>query len=66
MQTYQILTNDDEVCIPSLSSILLAVPRKYPSKNEQMYSTLLLWYLRSTCFRSFLEEIEDTKKTFRN
>ena len=25
MQTYQILTNDDEVCIPSLSSILLAV-----------------------------------------
>ena len=23
--TYQILTNDDEVCIPSLSSILLAV-----------------------------------------
>ena len=25
LQTYQILTNDDEVCIPSLSSILLAV-----------------------------------------
>ena len=25
MQTYQILTNDDEVCIPSLCSILLAV-----------------------------------------
>ena len=24
-KTYQILTNDDEVCIPSLSSILLAV-----------------------------------------
>ena len=24
-QTYQILTNDDKVCIPSLSSILLAV-----------------------------------------
>ena len=24
-QTYQVLTNDDEVCIPSLSSILLAV-----------------------------------------
>ena len=24
-QTYQILTNDDEVCIPSLSSIFLAV-----------------------------------------
>ena len=25
IQTYQILTNDNEVCIPSLSSILLAV-----------------------------------------
>ena len=25
LETYQILTNDDEVCIPSLSSILLAV-----------------------------------------
>ena len=25
IQTYQILTNDDEVCIPSLSNILLAV-----------------------------------------
>jgi hypothetical protein len=24
-ETYQILTNDDEVCIPSLSIILLAV-----------------------------------------
>ena len=25
IQTYQILTNDDEVCIPSLSSILLVL-----------------------------------------
>ena len=25
LRTYQILTDDDEVCIPSLSSILLAV-----------------------------------------
>ena len=25
IQTYQILTNDDEVCIPSLSNILVAV-----------------------------------------
>ena len=29
IQTYQILANDDEVCIPSLSSILLAVPVTY-------------------------------------
>jgi hypothetical protein len=26
IQTHQILTNDDEVCIPSLSRIVLAVP----------------------------------------
>ena len=25
IKTYQILTNDDKVCIPSLSSIILAV-----------------------------------------
>ena len=31
IQTYQILTNDDEVCIPSLSSILLAVLRVVPA-----------------------------------
>ena len=30
IQTYQILTNDDEVCIPSLSSILIAVKRYVP------------------------------------
>ena len=29
LQTYQILTNDDEVCILSLSSILLAVCIEY-------------------------------------
>jgi hypothetical protein len=28
IQTYQIVTNDDEVYIPSLSSILLAVQEK--------------------------------------
>ena len=31
IQIYQILTNDDEVCIPSLSSILLAVLRVVPA-----------------------------------
>ena len=35
IQTYQILTNNDEVCIPSLSSIILAEP----SKN--IYGTFL-------------------------
>ena len=28
IQTYQIMTNDDEVCIPSISSILIAVKGK--------------------------------------
>ena len=35
MQTYQILTNDDEVCIPSLSSILLAVLLVLAKKMKQ-------------------------------
>ena len=35
-------------------------------KNEQTNSTLLLWYLKSNCFRSFFGRIEVTKKTFRN
>ena len=35
----------------------------YLPKNEQTNSTLLLWYLRLSCF---LEEIEDTKETFQN
>ena len=29
IQTYQILTNHDEVCVPSLSSIFLAVKAVY-------------------------------------
>ena len=33
IQTYQILTNNDEVCIPSLSSILLAVRTKTPHQR---------------------------------
>ena len=45
IQTYQILTNDDEVCIPSLSSILASGtdvgqginvgPGKFGNKNER-------------------------------
>ena len=27
---------------------------------------ILLWYLKSKCFRSFLGRIEDDKNTFRN
>ena len=35
-------------------------------KNEQKKSTLLLWYLKSNCFRSLFGRIEDTKNTFQN
>ena len=38
LQTYQILTKDDKVCIPSLSSILLAVIGK------QMESDLVHYF----------------------
>ena len=40
---YQILTNDDEVCIPSLSSILLAVLgfRNMQEKLENSYSYMV-------------------------
>ena len=34
IQTYQILTNDDEVCIPSLSNILLAVSNLFCTINK--------------------------------
>ena len=41
IQTYQILTNDDddEICIPSLSSILLAVPKK------EFYPMVYVWVI---------------------
>ena len=44
IQTYQILTNDDEVCIPSLSSILLAV-----QKSLSMKCPLPSWELCNPC-----------------
>ena len=37
MQTNQILTNDDEVIIPRLSSILLAVPVRTPCVRFTVY-----------------------------
>ena len=38
---------------------------QFPPKKEQTNSTLLLWYLRSTCFRSFLEEIDVPRNHFK-
>ena len=40
IQTYQILKNDDEVCIPSLSSILLAVLTNV-KKSRRFYQKFL-------------------------
>ena len=36
IQTYQILTNDDEVCIPSLYSILIAVIKSSNFTNPSL------------------------------
>ena len=47
IQTYQILTNDDEVCIPSLSSILLAVQsfwlHEYRKQSGYIYNYFLIF-----------------------
>ena len=40
IQAYQILTNDDEVCIPSLSSILLAVMKNFEVDYFQVFAFL--------------------------
>jgi hypothetical protein len=42
IQTYQILTNDDEVCIPSLSSIRLAVS----DDTYNLYSWEIAYFVR--------------------
>ena len=36
------------------------------SQKTSKNSTLLFWYLKLDCFRSFFGRIEDTRKTFRN
>ena len=41
IQTYQTLRNDDEVCIPILSSILLAVTSKLTGKISLNFCGLL-------------------------
>ena len=33
IQNFQFLTNDDDVCIPSLSSVLLAVSKTWPGRQ---------------------------------
>ena len=37
---------------------------QFSHKMDKKKSSLLLWYLKSNCFRSFFGRIEDTKKTF--
>ena len=47
INTYQILTNDDKVCITSLSSILLAVPVSASYVSEEvLYWTMLAQFER--------------------
>ena len=39
---------------------------QFPPKNERTNSTLLLWYLRSTCFRSFFGGNRRAQKSLGN
>ena len=52
IQTYQILTNDDEVCIPSLSSILLAVAMMDIPNLSNFALTFYFLHIKQT--RNFL------------
>ena len=54
IQTYQILTNDDDVCIPSLSSILLAVFKK----NGDGLLTISELYV--IAFRKYFDSLWET------
>ena len=44
IRTYQILTNADEVCIPSLSSILLAVLHKNSATLTSFQNQVGWWW----------------------
>ena len=59
IQTYQILTNDDEVCIPSLSSILLAVSNHYDMIISDLYKLQVTLILRSSA--AFFEYISSNR-----
>ena len=56
IQTYQILTNDDEVGIPSLSSILLAVLEK---KGTLRVASLILSFNRIYNSNGILKDISN-------
>ena len=48
IQTYQNLTNDDEVCIPSRSSILLAVLKNdFENQNFAIFEDVVDDFFRS-------------------
>ena len=51
IQEYQILTNNDEVCVPSLSSILLAVYEMPEVLADEVFCNVF--------FFSFLKPLDD-------
>ena len=65
IQTYQISTNDYEVCIPSLSSILLAVRIKMPigldNWDVETYRNKFEFFL--LCFRLTVVSVGPGVKT---
>ena len=52
IQTYQILTIDDEVCIPNLSSILIAVSNLFHFYEDRTIFTI---FLRLNSFKKCIE-----------
>ena len=61
IHTYQILTNDDEVCIPSLSSILLALKPKVRGLME-LWDHRGVWPKVSLVIEDFKFKISETGK----
>ena len=55
IQTYQILTKDDKVCIPSLSSILLAVSNMWDTNNCKQYEKYETLHSCSTIFMFYVD-----------
>ena len=65
IQTYQILTNDDEVCIPSLSSILLALMHIFCHQIGNGYcdsTHFLSLPEQSTYLQPSLQRLDSNKK----
>ena len=67
IQTYQILTNNEEVCIASLSSILLAVCALIWTSKTKFKSYQLSWFTTNNCCHTISgEKTKERRKTIAN